>query len=106
MAKIYVGDVINFELNCKENVDGQDDLWILYKKPISEDIGRWEAVGVGNLATYTTLKDIDIDEKGTWEIMPYSDTYDVHGDEVEMPVFPPLIPFLESIQKVFLEGTE
>ena len=106
MTKIYVGDVVTFELDCKETVDGQDDLWILYKKPVSGAIGRQEAVGVGDLATYTTIKNVDIDEKGTWEVMPYSDVYDVHGDEVEMPVFPPLIPFLESIQKVFLEGAE
>ncbi len=104
--KIYVGDIVKFELDCKEDVDGQSDLWILYKKPISKDIGRWEAIGIGDLATYTSIKDVDIDEKGTWVVMPYSDVYDVHGDEAEMPVFPPLIPFQESVQKVFLEGTE
>ena len=40
MTKIYVGDVVTFELDCKETVDGQDDLWILYKKPVSGAIGR------------------------------------------------------------------
>ena len=106
MAKIFVGDVVMFELDCKENVDGQTDLWILYEKPVSGEIGRWAAVGIGDLATYTSIKNVDIDEKGTWIIQPYSDTFDVHGDEAEMPVFEPLLPFQESVQKVFLEGAE
>ncbi len=104
MAKIYVGNVIDFELDCKETVDAQPDLWILYEKPVSGAIGRWPAVGVGTLATYTSIKDIDIDEDGTWIVQPWSDTFDVHGDAVEMQIFPPLIPFKTGSKSAYLVG--
>lgn len=106
MAKIYVGDEVLIKLDCKENVDSQPDLWINYKKPISESIERWQATGVGNYAEYTTVKDVDLDEVGTWELQPWSDTFDVHGDIVEMGVFLPLVPFKEGSQSAYLEGVE
>ena len=104
--KIFQGDVVLLNLDCKETVDGQSDLWIMYKKPVSLQIGRWGATGVGDFAQFTTIKNESLDEVGTWIIQPYSDTYGVYGDEVEMPVFLPLFPFEEATASGFLEGTE
>jgi hypothetical protein len=106
MAKIYVGNKFKIRLDCKKDVNGQSDLWIIYEKPISGAIGRWQATGVGDFAEYNTIKDIDIDEHGIWDIQPFSDTLDVHGDKIPMEIFPPLIPWLSSILKGFLEGVE
>lgn len=89
MAKIYIGDEIKIHLDCKEDVNGQTDLVIRYKKPISGTLGEWPADGVGDYADYDTTQE-DLDERGTWEVQPWSDTHDVHGDVVDMPVFMPL----------------
>ena len=106
MAKIYTGDEVLIKLDCKEDVNLQSDLWIFYKKPISEEIGRWAATGNGDFAEYTTTPEVDLDEYGTWEVQPWSDTHDVHGDIVNMPVFQPLIPFKTGSKSAFTEGTE
>lgn len=104
MSKIYLGDVVEIILDCEESVDGQSDLYILYRKPVSEEVGRWAATGNGNSAEYTTIKDNDLDEVGIWVLQPYSDVYDVHGDTVKMAVFDPLIPFKRTTASAFLEG--
>lgn len=104
MAQIFKGDVVLIRLDCKEDVDGQSDLFIRYQKPISGAVGQWQATGSGNYAEYTTTKDADIDEAGTWHIQPWSDTHDVHGDMVKMKVFEPLIPFSKASISVFMEG--
>lgn len=104
MAKIYKGDKVLIKLDCKEDVDSQTDLWIIYEKPVSGAISRWEATGNGDFAEYTTEKDVDLDEEGTWKVQPWSDTHDVHGDIVKMPVFAPLVPFKSGSASAYLEG--
>jgi len=104
MAKIYQGNVVEISLDCKEDVDSQSDLWIYYKKPESEIEGLWKADGVGNLAQYTTVKDVDLDEVGTWIIQPFSDTYDVHGDIVKLQVFEPIVPARKDSAPAYLVG--
>lgn len=109
MAKIYMGDKVLIKLDCKEDVDSQTDLWILYQKPVANTretavVGRWAATGNGDFAEYETVKNVDLDTEGTWVVQPYSDTHDVHGDAVNMPVFAPLYPWKKSALSVYLEG--
>lgn len=104
MSKIYEGDEVHISLDCKTSVDAQDDLWIYHKKPESEITGLWKATGVGNFAEYDTIQYVDLDESGRWELQPYSDTLDVHGDIIIMPVFPPLIPARKGFIRGYLVG--
>ena len=104
MAKIYEGDEVHISLDCKTDVDAQTDLWIIFKKPETGQVARWQATGVGDYAEYDTVKDVDLDETGEWELQPFSDTHDVHGDIIKMPVFEPLIPFKTDSVPAYLAG--
>jgi len=97
-------DEVFVDLNCVESVDGQSDLWVYYEKPVSGAIGRWSATGVLTQCQYTTVRNVDLDEEGTWVLQPWSDTYGVHGDKVEMQVFPPLFPFKVGSQSAYMIG--
>jgi hypothetical protein len=83
MAKIYLGDVVTFDLDTEVTITGRDaTVYINYKKP-SGTTGQWSGTVEGTTEIrYTTVVDTDLDEPGVWEFQAYDSDWDVHGDTV------------------------